>query len=75
MWDLGRLKRSEIDTIMLKFDEFRYEDEEVLCRCGLRASRRISRTEKNPGRRFFGCRAYNHRYCSHVWYLLGYISR
>ncbi|CAI0473886.1 unnamed protein product [Linum tenue] len=36
-------------------DEFYYEDEEVLCNCGLRASRRISHTVANPNRKFFGC--------------------
>ncbi|CAN0917166.1 hypothetical protein LINGRAHAP2_LOCUS30120 [Linum grandiflorum] len=40
-------------------DEFKYEDGEVLCHCGLRASRRVSRTIANPGRKFFGCPRYS----------------
>ncbi|CAI0458558.1 unnamed protein product [Linum tenue] len=36
-------------------DAFHYEEEEVLCDCGLRAARRISRTSGNPNRKFFGC--------------------
>ncbi|CAN1215272.1 hypothetical protein LINPERPRIM_LOCUS141 [Linum perenne] len=35
-----------------------YEDDDVRCFCGLRASRRISRTEANPNRKFFGCPLY-----------------
>ncbi|CAN1217875.1 hypothetical protein LINPERPRIM_LOCUS1157 [Linum perenne] len=29
-----------------------------MCHCNLRASRRISRTEANPNRKFFGCPLY-----------------
>ncbi|CAL1410418.1 unnamed protein product [Linum trigynum] len=36
-------------------DAFCYEEEEVLCYCGLKAARRISRTAGNPNRKFFGC--------------------
>ncbi|CAN1292551.1 hypothetical protein LINPERPRIM_LOCUS21631, partial [Linum perenne] len=39
-------------------DEFSYEDDDVRCFCELRASRRISRTEVNPNRKFFGCPLY-----------------
>ncbi|CAN1166426.1 hypothetical protein LINPERHAP2_LOCUS26692 [Linum perenne] len=39
-------------------DEFSYEDDDVRCFCQLRASRRISRTEANPNRKFFGCPLY-----------------
>ncbi|CAN1136246.1 hypothetical protein LINPERHAP2_LOCUS9353 [Linum perenne] len=39
-------------------DEFQYEDHDVVCHCGLKASRRISHTAANPGRNFFGCRNY-----------------
>ncbi|CAN1305230.1 hypothetical protein LINPERPRIM_LOCUS26450 [Linum perenne] len=39
-------------------DEFTYEDDDVRCFCELRASRRISRTEVNPNRKFFGCPLY-----------------
>ncbi|CAN1142843.1 hypothetical protein LINPERPRIM_LOCUS26211 [Linum perenne] len=39
-------------------DEFQYDDHEVRCHCGLKASRRISHTAANPGRKFFGCRNY-----------------
>ncbi|CAN1130610.1 hypothetical protein LINPERHAP2_LOCUS5929 [Linum perenne] len=39
-------------------DEFQYGDHDVLCHCGLKASRRISHTAANPGRKFFGCRNY-----------------
>ncbi|CAN1346262.1 hypothetical protein LINPERPRIM_LOCUS40705 [Linum perenne] len=39
-------------------DEFSYEDDDVRCFCELRASRRISRTEANPNRKFFGCPLY-----------------
>ncbi|CAN1787229.1 hypothetical protein LINPERHAP1_LOCUS17558, partial [Linum perenne] len=42
----------------LDFDEFQYDDHDVLCHCGLKASRRISHTAANPGRKFFGCRNY-----------------
>ncbi|CAN0919728.1 hypothetical protein LINGRAHAP2_LOCUS31620 [Linum grandiflorum] len=40
-------------------DEFMCEDGEVLCHCGLRASRRVSRTTTNPRRKFFGCPRYS----------------
>ncbi|CAN1342407.1 Probable WRKY transcription factor 21 [Linum perenne] len=40
-------------------DEFSYEDDDVRCFCQLRASRRISRTEANPNRKFFGCPLYS----------------
>ncbi|CAN1171976.1 hypothetical protein LINPERHAP2_LOCUS29903 [Linum perenne] len=40
-------------------DDFIYEDGEVLCHCRLRASRRISRIEMNPNRKFFGCPRYS----------------
>ncbi|CAN1167740.1 hypothetical protein LINPERPRIM_LOCUS18822 [Linum perenne] len=39
-------------------DEYFYDDETVVCECGLRASRRVSRTSSNPNRRFFGCPLY-----------------
>ncbi|CAN1127361.1 hypothetical protein LINPERHAP1_LOCUS30846 [Linum perenne] len=40
-------------------DEFQFDDaDEVLCHCLLRASRRISHTTANPGRKFFGCPRY-----------------
>ncbi|CAN1181425.1 hypothetical protein LINPERHAP2_LOCUS35380 [Linum perenne] len=39
-------------------DEFQYGDHDVVCHCGLKASRRISHTAANPGRKFFGCRNY-----------------
>ncbi|CAN1824056.1 hypothetical protein LINPERHAP1_LOCUS30642 [Linum perenne] len=41
-------------------DEFHYAngDAEVFCHCQMRASRRISRTDANPGRKFFGCPRY-----------------
>ncbi|CAN1192921.1 hypothetical protein LINPERPRIM_LOCUS21514 [Linum perenne] len=39
-------------------DEFQYRDHEVVCHCGVKASRRISHTAANPGRKFFGCRNY-----------------
>ncbi|CAN1181102.1 hypothetical protein LINPERHAP2_LOCUS35168 [Linum perenne] len=39
-------------------DEFQYDDHDVVCHCGLKASRRISHTAANPGRKFFGCRNY-----------------
>ncbi|CAN1143571.1 hypothetical protein LINPERPRIM_LOCUS26582 [Linum perenne] len=41
-------------------DEFQYanRDVEVLCHCRLRASRRVSHTDANPGRTFFGCPNY-----------------
>ncbi|CAN1121740.1 hypothetical protein LINPERHAP2_LOCUS940 [Linum perenne] len=34
-------------------DEFLFESKEVVCHCGLQASRRISRTSLNPGRSSF----------------------
>ncbi|CAN1801485.1 hypothetical protein LINPERHAP1_LOCUS22984 [Linum perenne] len=40
------------------YDEFSYDDDEVRCFCQLRASRRISRTQANPNRKFFGCPLY-----------------
>ncbi|CAN1786931.1 hypothetical protein LINPERHAP1_LOCUS17427 [Linum perenne] len=40
------------------FDEFSYEEDDVLCHYKLRASRRISHTEANPHRKFFGCLLY-----------------
>ncbi|CAN0885901.1 hypothetical protein LINGRAHAP2_LOCUS15226 [Linum grandiflorum] len=46
---MSKLKRSGSS-----FDEFGYEDQPVLCNCGLRASRRISHTSQNPNRKFFG---------------------
>ncbi|CAI0401795.1 unnamed protein product [Linum tenue] len=36
-------------------DDFEYDEEEVTCDCGLRASQTISRTATNPDRKFFGC--------------------
>ncbi|CAN1812794.1 hypothetical protein LINPERHAP1_LOCUS26635 [Linum perenne] len=39
-------------------DEFSYEDDDVRCICELRALRRISRTEENSNRKFFGCPLY-----------------
>ncbi|CAN1317491.1 hypothetical protein LINPERPRIM_LOCUS30461 [Linum perenne] len=39
-------------------DEFSYEDDDVKCFCDLRASCRISRTEANLNRKFFGCPLY-----------------
>ncbi|CAN1122349.1 hypothetical protein LINPERPRIM_LOCUS2682 [Linum perenne] len=39
-------------------DEFQYGDHDVDCHCGIKASRRISHTSANPGRKFFGCRNY-----------------
>ncbi|CAN1195910.1 hypothetical protein LINPERPRIM_LOCUS32261 [Linum perenne] len=39
-------------------DEYFYDDKTVVCECGLRASRRVSRTTSNPNRRFFGCPLY-----------------
>ncbi|CAN1777712.1 hypothetical protein LINPERHAP1_LOCUS14163, partial [Linum perenne] len=39
-------------------DEFSYEDDDVKCFCDLRASCRISRTEENLNRKFFGCPLY-----------------
>ncbi|CAN1176836.1 hypothetical protein LINPERHAP2_LOCUS34091 [Linum perenne] len=39
-------------------DEFQYGEHDVVCHCGLKASRRISHTAANPGRKFFGCRNY-----------------
>ncbi|CAN1182577.1 hypothetical protein LINPERHAP2_LOCUS36048 [Linum perenne] len=33
-------------------------DVEVLCHCRIKASRRISHTDANPGRKFFGCPRY-----------------
>ncbi|CAI0405011.1 unnamed protein product [Linum tenue] len=42
-------------------DQFYHEDEEVLCGCGLRESRRISRTDGNPNRNFFGCPLFGYK--------------
>ncbi|CAN1139211.1 hypothetical protein LINPERHAP2_LOCUS11124 [Linum perenne] len=41
-------------------DEFHYDSGggELLCHCRMRASRRISHTAANPGRKFFGCPRY-----------------
>ncbi|CAN1192875.1 hypothetical protein LINPERHAP2_LOCUS41748 [Linum perenne] len=41
-------------------DEFHYafRDVEVLCHCRMRDSRRISHTDANPRRKFFGCPRY-----------------
>ncbi|CAN1144372.1 hypothetical protein LINPERHAP2_LOCUS14058, partial [Linum perenne] len=50
---MARFVRQPVD-----FDEFQYDDHDVLCHCGLKASRRISHTAANPGRKFFGCRNY-----------------
>ncbi|CAL1372102.1 unnamed protein product [Linum trigynum] len=36
-------------------DDVEYDEEEVTCDCGLRDSRRISRTATNPNRNIFGC--------------------
>ncbi|CAN1276386.1 hypothetical protein LINPERPRIM_LOCUS15998, partial [Linum perenne] len=54
-----------VEAVMAKFvrmpvdlDEFQYDDHDVLCHCGVKASRRISHTAANPGRKFFGCRKY-----------------
>ncbi|CAN1217528.1 hypothetical protein LINPERPRIM_LOCUS1046 [Linum perenne] len=40
------------------FDLFQYAAQDVDCHCGIKASRRISHTSANPGRKFFGCRNY-----------------
>ncbi|CAN1249472.1 hypothetical protein LINPERPRIM_LOCUS7151 [Linum perenne] len=40
------------------FDEFQYAAQDVDCHCGIKASRRISHTSANPGRKLFGCRNY-----------------
>ncbi|CAN1161865.1 hypothetical protein LINPERPRIM_LOCUS1490 [Linum perenne] len=65
MFEIGPLSTSGVEAVMAKFvrkavdlDEFQYDDHEVLCHCGLKASRRISHTAANPGRKFFGCRNY-----------------
>ncbi|CAN1156925.1 hypothetical protein LINPERHAP2_LOCUS21231, partial [Linum perenne] len=39
-------------------DEFFFESDDIVCRCGLQAARRISRTSLNLGRKFFGCPRY-----------------
>ncbi|CAI0445698.1 unnamed protein product [Linum tenue] len=54
-------------------DAFHYDEEVVLCDCGLRAARRISRTSANPNREFFGCplfnRSENNKACDYFeWY-------
>ncbi|CAL1395219.1 unnamed protein product [Linum trigynum] len=36
-------------------DAFYYKDEEVLCDCGLRSSRRISHSIDNPNQKNFDC--------------------
>ncbi|CAN1165744.1 hypothetical protein LINPERHAP2_LOCUS26325 [Linum perenne] len=50
-------------------------DVEVLCHCRMKASRRISHTDANPGRKFFGCPRYVskvHPGCGFfVWYDVG----
>ncbi|CAN1164584.1 hypothetical protein LINPERHAP2_LOCUS25648 [Linum perenne] len=50
-------------------------DVEVLCHCRMKASRRISHTEANPGRKFFGCPRYVSKVdpgCGFfVWYDIG----
>ncbi|CAN1188327.1 hypothetical protein LINPERHAP2_LOCUS39260 [Linum perenne] len=59
------LSTSGVDAVMAKFvrktpdfDEFQYGAHDVDCHCGIKASRRISHTSANPGRKFFGCRNY-----------------
>ncbi|CAN1128901.1 hypothetical protein LINPERPRIM_LOCUS17122 [Linum perenne] len=50
-------------------EEFFFENEDILCRCGLQATRRISRTSLNPGRKFFGCPLFPIGGCDYfVWY-------
>ncbi|CAN1201563.1 hypothetical protein LINPERHAP2_LOCUS45465 [Linum perenne] len=50
-------------------------DVEVLCHCRIKASRRISHTDANPGRKFFGCPRYVSKadpgYGFFVWYGVG----
>ncbi|CAN1128653.1 hypothetical protein LINPERHAP2_LOCUS4764 [Linum perenne] len=65
MFEIGPLTPSGVEAVMarfvrkpLDFDEFQYDDHDVLCHCGLKASRRISHTAANPGRKFFDCRNY-----------------
>ncbi|CAN1217639.1 hypothetical protein LINPERPRIM_LOCUS1079 [Linum perenne] len=49
-------------------DEFQYDDHDVLCHCGVKASRRISHTAANPGRKFFDCRNYKSKAVSGCGY-------
>ncbi|CAN0919438.1 hypothetical protein LINGRAHAP2_LOCUS31463 [Linum grandiflorum] len=49
---------SKISRSRKSCDEFHYEEDPVLCHCGVRASRRISHTAQNPNRKFFGCSNY-----------------
>ncbi|CAN1124826.1 hypothetical protein LINPERPRIM_LOCUS31310 [Linum perenne] len=65
MFNNSPLSRSGVEAVMAKFvrkpadlDEFQYGEHDVVCHCGLKASRRISHTAANPGRKFFGCRNY-----------------
>ncbi|CAN1143184.1 hypothetical protein LINPERHAP2_LOCUS13464, partial [Linum perenne] len=48
------------DRPLRAHEEFQYVlgDAEVLCHCRMRASIKISYTEANPGRKFFGCPRY-----------------
>ncbi|CAN0898108.1 hypothetical protein LINGRAHAP2_LOCUS19530 [Linum grandiflorum] len=65
MFDLKLFGSHENEAIMSKLsrscksrDEFYYEEDPVLCHCGVRASRRISHTAQNLNHKFFGCANY-----------------
>ncbi|CAN1753228.1 hypothetical protein LINPERHAP1_LOCUS5075, partial [Linum perenne] len=50
-------------------DKLFFDNEDIVCRCGLQAARRISRTSLNPGRKFFGCPLFPNGGCDYfVWY-------
>ncbi|KAG6713408.1 hypothetical protein I3842_05G150400 [Carya illinoinensis] len=51
--------------------------ESPTCWCGLKASLKTSKTNKNPGRRFFACSKYNtvkHSFFGHIFVLLFNVS-
>ncbi|CAN1184249.1 hypothetical protein LINPERHAP2_LOCUS36860 [Linum perenne] len=60
---MAKFVRTPVDL-----DEFQYDDHDVLCHCGVKASRRISHTAANPGRKFFGCRNYKSKAVSGCGY-------
>ncbi|CAN1188569.1 hypothetical protein LINPERHAP2_LOCUS39411 [Linum perenne] len=60
MFDIGPMTPSGVEALIARFvrkpvdfDEFLYDDHDVLCHCGLKASRRISHTPADNGCGYF----------------------
>ncbi|XP_028770055.1 uncharacterized protein LOC114727520 [Neltuma alba] len=54
-----RGKRRRISLVRQVKVETEYEGPKRFCHCGALAPRWTAWSEKNPGRRFYGCRKYN----------------